>query len=745
MLLAAVFVIALPQPVQAAITTTFQLNNTDATGADAYLNQQYPTYNYGGYSWNEVRSFTGSKNGRTILKFNITSIPSGRTISSATLSLRLTGSPNASGRTYWAYRLTETDWVEGTNGGSETPGLVCWNDRKQAQLAWTSPGGTYTADNGTSATVPSSGWMAWTVTAQVQYAYSNSISVHFLIKDGTESSTTEYYALFNTESDSTYAPKLDVTYTAVPPTVTTQAASSVQATTATGNGNITDTGGENCDKRGFVYGTSSHSLPGNVAPASSGYASYAEDTGSFVAGAFTKGLTSLSTGTTYYARAYAHNSAGYSYGGEVSFLTKPAAPTNVAATKTLAAKVTITWTKSTGANQYHVWRGAADLGAAGDVATFDDTGGTAPLITAGSSVATDGSSTSSVDLSLSGTSVANGTTYTYKVVASNATGNSADSATDTGYRKATALTYQWNRSSGDADSGYSTIGGATASTYSDTAAPAPTITPGTGAATDGTSASYVTLSLSGQTANIGAGRYFTCTLVSTSASNTPQTATANRGYIGVGSLTYQWWRSSGDADSGYSSLSGATTAPYNDTTAPADGSGRYYKCVESATGATQQISSVDRGYRSSTAIEIRAQDYTTAVATITFPTGAPTTTVSNPSNDQSQTQTFGGAGTAKPVVTLVNTAGLQYIIWYNITTFTNGVVSNEYYLINTNGAACVNADAINNAVTFHASNMYSTGVTIASSGQMDLYLKVILSAVSGKSGNSTITILGEAS
>ncbi len=147
MLLAAVFVVALPQPVQAAVTTTFQLNNTDTTGADAYLDQQNPTYNYGGYSWNRVRSLTGSKNGRTILKFNITSIPSGRTISSATLSLRLTGSPNASGRTYWAYRLTETDWVEGTNGGSETPGLVCWNDRKQAQLAWTSPGGTYTADH----------------------------------------------------------------------------------------------------------------------------------------------------------------------------------------------------------------------------------------------------------------------------------------------------------------------------------------------------------------------------------------------------------------------------------------------------------------------------------------------------------------------------------------------------------------------------------------------------------------------
>ncbi len=41
------------------------------------------------------------------------------------------------------------------------------------------------------------------------------------------------------------------------PVVTTQAASSVEDTTATGNGNITSVGKEDCTKRGFVYGTTS--------------------------------------------------------------------------------------------------------------------------------------------------------------------------------------------------------------------------------------------------------------------------------------------------------------------------------------------------------------------------------------------------------------------------------------------------------------------------------------------------------
>lgn len=105
------------------------------------------------------------------------------------------------------------------------------------------------------------------------------------------------------------------------PTVTTEAVSSIKDSSAVGNGTITATGGVSNDKQGFVYDTLSHSTPGNVAPSSSGYASSAETVGSFSTGAFTKSITGLTGGITYYARAYAHNSAGYSYGNEVSFTT----------------------------------------------------------------------------------------------------------------------------------------------------------------------------------------------------------------------------------------------------------------------------------------------------------------------------------------------------------------------------------------------------------------------------------------
>ena len=149
----------------------------------------------------------------------------------------------------------------------------------------------------------------------------------------------------------------------------------------------------------------------------------------------------------------------------------------------------------------------------------------------------------------------------------------------------------------------------------------------------------------------------------------------------------------------------------------------------------------------STAIEIRAQNYTTSVSSITFPEAASETTVSQPYNNidgSGSPQTFGGAGVAKPLVTLYNSGASTLTIWYNITTFTNSVVSSEYYLINAKGAACANADAINNAVTFGADT--STGTTIAAGAgnEKDLYLKVVLSAVAGKTGTSTLTILGEA-
>ncbi len=163
-----------------------------------------------------------------------------------------------------------------------------------------------------------------------------------------------------------------------------------------------------------------------------------------------------------------------------------------------------------------------------------------------------------------------------------------------------------------------------------------------------------------------------------------------------------------------------------------------------ANSATQNAST-----KNVTAISIKAQDYQTDISTITFPKGTPGSTVENPRNDinSSSPQTFGDAGDARPVATLVNTdTTYEYYIYYNISSWTNSVVSSEYYLINEKGAACSSGELINKPVIFNT--VTNSGVTIGpntgyNGSKKDLYLKVTLGNTGGLSGNSNITILAE--
>ena len=98
-------------------------------------------------------------------------------------------------------------------------------------------------------------------------------------------------------------------------TLTTQAVSGIGSTTATGNGNITNLGYPNPTAYGICYGTTANpDITGNKVD--KGAAS--------VTGAFTAQLIGLTPGTTYHARAFATNTAGPSYGDDVTFTTTSA-------------------------------------------------------------------------------------------------------------------------------------------------------------------------------------------------------------------------------------------------------------------------------------------------------------------------------------------------------------------------------------------------------------------------------------
>ena len=133
-------------------------------------------------------------------------------------------------------------------------------------------------------------------------------------------------------------------------------------------------------------------------------------------------------------------------------------------------------------------------------------------------------------------------------------------------------------------------------TYDDTTAAAPIITPGSAVASDGTYVDRVALDVSGN--SVANGTQYTYTVYAYKAlGGWSAVSSGDTGYRLAGSMTYQWQRSAGASDADYSNLTGATTEAYSDTTAPDDGSHRYYKCLVDASGSAQTTTAVNDGYR----------------------------------------------------------------------------------------------------------------------------------------------------
>ena len=94
------------------------------------------------------------------------------------------------------------------------------------------------------------------------------------------------------------------------PVVTTAAVTSVSLTAAVSGGNVTSSGGGSVTARGVCWSTSSNPT------ISDSHSSDGTGTGSF-----TSNISGLNSGTTYYVRAFATNSAGTAYGAQVEFST----------------------------------------------------------------------------------------------------------------------------------------------------------------------------------------------------------------------------------------------------------------------------------------------------------------------------------------------------------------------------------------------------------------------------------------
>ena len=131
---------------------------------------------------------------------------------------------------------------------------------------------------------------------------------------GLNPSTQYYVRAYATNSAGTsYGNQVSFTTfaeTGTPPTVTTSSITNITSITATGGGNVTAQGSSSVTARGVCWSTSQNPITTN---------DHTND-GTGI-GIFTSSLTGLNPSTQYYVRAYATNSAGTSYGNQVSFTT----------------------------------------------------------------------------------------------------------------------------------------------------------------------------------------------------------------------------------------------------------------------------------------------------------------------------------------------------------------------------------------------------------------------------------------
>jgi hypothetical protein len=137
-------------------------SQTVTASKDTYVAEDAPSGNFGTSSDLFVTSKT-SANRRTLVGFNLPALPSGCSVTGATL--RLFAASAVSGRTLYAYRAAAS-WGETT---------ATWSNQ---------PATTGSAASTTSGT----GWRSWDVTSQVQAMYPPGSNNGFIVRDSTEGS-----------------------------------------------------------------------------------------------------------------------------------------------------------------------------------------------------------------------------------------------------------------------------------------------------------------------------------------------------------------------------------------------------------------------------------------------------------------------------------------------------------------------------------------------------------------------------
>lgn len=194
-------------------------------------------------------------------------------------------------------------------------------------------GGNVTSSGGSSVTERGVYWGTSAGSQPNKVASGSGTGVFTANISGLDGGTMYHYKAYAKNAAGTdYGSVRTFTTTSSVPSVTTGGVSDIDTTIATVEGNVTDDHGANVTERGVCYNTTgTPTTAGDKVATGSGE------------GVFESDLTGLTPDEHYYARAYAINSNGTTYGSEVEFDTLSAIPT-VTTTDSASGRTTTTVT-----------------------------------------------------------------------------------------------------------------------------------------------------------------------------------------------------------------------------------------------------------------------------------------------------------------------------------------------------------------------------------------------------------------
>jgi len=178
-----------------AIPTT-ELTRSFSPVADAFVSGYHPSTNYGSSSHLIVRSWSSGP-AHTYIRFDLSNIPPGSKITSATLNLYMYDAPSSS-RKLWCHVITMS-WTEAG---------ITWNSQPSVSPTGFSP--VYTG-------MSNDKWLSWNVKSSVQNFVAKDTSSYqanygWQISDGDEGSSAIEETYFNSKEASSNKPYLEVNY-----------------------------------------------------------------------------------------------------------------------------------------------------------------------------------------------------------------------------------------------------------------------------------------------------------------------------------------------------------------------------------------------------------------------------------------------------------------------------------------------------------------------------------------------------